>query len=153
MPFWSKLIGGGVKEAGEGIKTALEGAGGIMNDLRTALTGVDVKKQDEIMQLVLSIGEKIDAAQSEVNKIEAASSSFFVAGWRPALGWTCVLSLFLYYIPRFIIGMTMWVIQVYEKNQMLPLPEMGIADILGLTFTLLGASGIRAWEKKAGVAR
>ncbi len=29
-------------------------------------------------------------AQTEVNKVEAGHSSLFVAGWRPAVGWTCV---------------------------------------------------------------
>ena len=31
--------------------------------------------------------------QTDVNKIEAASLSLFVAGWRPAIGWICGLSL------------------------------------------------------------
>ena len=28
-------------------------------------------------------------AQIEVNKIEAASANWFVASWRPFIGWTC----------------------------------------------------------------
>ena len=28
-------------------------------------------------------------AQIEVNKVEAASTNIFVAGWRPAIGWIC----------------------------------------------------------------
>ena len=35
---------------------------------------------------------KVDAdlikGQQEINKVEAAHASIFVAGWRPALGWT-----------------------------------------------------------------
>ena len=37
---------------------------------------------------------KIDIAQLEVNKQEAAHRSLFVAGWRPFVGWTCGLALF-----------------------------------------------------------
>ena len=33
-------------------------------------------------------------AQIEVNKVEAASSNLFVAGWRPFIGWTCGLGMF-----------------------------------------------------------
>lgn len=153
MGFWGNLIGGGVKEAGEGVKTALEGAGGFLNDIRTALTGVDAKKQAEIMEKIQGAVEKIDAAQSEINKIEAASSSFFVAGWRPGLAWICNLAVALYYIPRFGLGMWFWARQVIAENKLIPLPEMGIGDILSLVAILLGASGIRAWEKKQGVAR
>ena len=28
-------------------------------------------------------------AQTDINKIEAGSSSLFVAGWRPFVGWVC----------------------------------------------------------------
>lgn len=31
-------------------------------------------------------------AQTEVNKVEAGHSSIFVAGWRPGVGWMCVLA-------------------------------------------------------------
>lgn len=37
---------------------------------------------------------EVDKAQSEINKVEAASSRLFIAGWRPALGWVCVLCFF-----------------------------------------------------------
>ena len=153
MALWSKLIGGGVKEAGEGINTALSGAGNFLNDIRTSLTGVDAKKQAEIMEKVQGAVEKIDAAQSEINKIEAASGSFFIAGWRPGLAWVCVFSVALYYIPRFLLGMYFWARQVIADSKLVPMPEMGIGDILGLVAILLGASGIRAWEKNKGVAR
>ena len=36
--------------------------------------------------------------QLEVNKVEAASKSMFVAGWRPAVGWTCCIALLSNYI-------------------------------------------------------
>ena len=32
-------------------------------------------------------------AQLEVNKVEAANRNLFVAGWRPAVGWVCVLGM------------------------------------------------------------
>lgn len=149
MSFWSKLIGGGVKEAGEGVKTALDGAGGFLKDIRIAITG----KDPEMDAKVLAALEKVNEAQAAINAAEAASASFFVAGWRPALGWLCAISLGIYYIPRFILGMTMWSIQVVNTGQLLPMPEMGVGDILGLVFAMLGMSGIRAWEKKEGVAR
>jgi holin (3TMs family) len=40
--------------------------------------------QDELLQL-----QSVTSAQSDVDKVEAASASWFVAGWRPYVGWVC----------------------------------------------------------------
>lgn len=95
----------------------------------------------------------LDQGQIEVNKIEAASNSLFVAGWRPALGWVCVIALFVYYVPRFLLGMLFWGMEAWGSETLPVMPEMGIMDILGLVATLLGSSTIRFLEKKNGVAR
>lgn len=95
-----------------------------------------------------------DAAQIEVNKVEAASPSMFVSGWRPAVGWVCVFALGAYYIPRFALGMSFWCRLAWNSHDALPpMPEMGIAEILGLVATLLGSSAIRMREKQLNVAR
>ena len=41
--------------------------------------------EKEAMELVA----QSELGQLEINKQEAASSSVFVAGWRPAIGWIC----------------------------------------------------------------
>src|SRR5437867_1952417 len=43
---------------------------------------------------------QIQVAQIDVNKTEAASSKFFVSGWRPAVGWVCVLGLAYTFLLR-----------------------------------------------------
>lgn len=35
----------------------------------------------------------ITSAQTDVNKVEAASASIFIAGWRPFVGWVCGVAL------------------------------------------------------------
>lgn len=40
--------------------------------------------EDELLQL-----QSVTSAQSDVDKVEAASASLFVAGWRPYVGWVC----------------------------------------------------------------
>jgi hypothetical protein len=40
--------------------------------------------QEELLQL-----QSVTSAQSDVDKVEAASTSMFVAGWRPYVGWVC----------------------------------------------------------------
>ncbi|MFN8994542.1 MAG: 3TM-type holin [Pseudomonadota bacterium] len=92
-------------------------------------------------------------AQVEVNKIEAGHSSVFVAGWRPFIGWVCGVALALYYIPMFIIGMALWVWACLEAGSLVPRPELGVAEIIGLVMAMLGLGGLRTFEKLNGVAR
>ena len=35
-------------------------------------------------------------AQIEVNKIEASSKNWFVAGWRPSVGWGCSVAMIVH---------------------------------------------------------
>ena len=92
-------------------------------------------------------------AQVEVNKIEAGHASVFVAGWRPFIGWVCGVALALYYVPMFIIGMGLWVWACLEAGAMVPRPELGVAEIIGLVMAMLGLGGLRTFEKLHGVAR
>lgn len=80
-------------------------------------------------------------AQVEVNKVEAASSSVFVAGWRPGLGWVCVAGYGYEYLARPLL--------VAFGH---PAPTIG-DSIMELTFGMLGLSGLRTFEKFKGVAR
>jgi hypothetical protein len=112
---------------------------------------VRMQQSGELQEMATIAG--LDLAQIEVNKVEAASNSVFVAGWRPFIGWVCGVSLALYYIPRFILGMGFWCYTAWGAQSLPPLPEMGVADVLGLVATMLGSSLIRMREKEKGVAR
>jgi len=92
-------------------------------------------------------------AQVEVNKIEAAHASVFVSGWRPAIGWVCAASMALYYIPMALIGTGLWAWACVQAGVIVPRPEMGIVEIIGLVTSLLGMGTLRTTEKLNGVAR
>lgn len=81
-------------------------------------------------------------AQTDVNKVEAASSSVFVAGWRPAIGWVCALAMGYQYLLRpFLVAF----------NPALAFP--GLDDNLWqLLAGMLGLGGLRTFEKVNGVA-
>ena len=57
----------------------------------------DKDKSKALAHEIATMAEKhandIAKAQIEVNKVEAASSSLWVSGWRPAVGWVCVLGM------------------------------------------------------------
>ena len=61
---------------------------------------VDKDKKNELMVRLQELEDKADErfhqelmGQIEVNKVEAAHSSIFVAGWRPAIGWISAVGL------------------------------------------------------------
>ena len=143
MAFWSSLLGGGAKDAGEGVKTALDGAGGFLKDIRTAITG----KDPEMDAKILAVMDKVNEAQSAINLAEAQSSSIFVAGWRPAAGWVCVFALLWYY---FLGPMMIFILQVCDIEMTMPAFDVG--ELIALLMAMLGMSGIRSFDKKAGTA-
>lgn len=144
MPTLASMLGLG----GDVVAKPIEALGAVFDRLFTS---------DEERLQAQAVLEKLtqhqDELQVELNKIEAASASVFVAGWRPAIGWVCAASLAVYYIPRFVVGTSMWCAAAWGQSVLPPMPEMGIGDILGLVGSLLGMSWLRTTEKKAGVAR
>ena len=86
--------------------------------------------------------------QLEINKVEAASSSVFVSGWRPAVGWICAAAVGYQYLvrPLAIAGFA-----AYGH----PLPIMpGLDDNLWqLLLGMLGLGGLRTYEKVQGVSK
>lgn len=86
-------------------------------------------------------------AQVEVNKIEAAHKSLFVAGWRPAVGWICATGLGISYI----------LIPVLAAAQSIhmgkPVEPMDMTELLPILFGMLGFGAYRSYEKKNGIAR
>jgi hypothetical protein len=90
--------------------------------------------------------------QLDINKTEAATGSLFIGGWRPAIGWTCAISLFCYYVPYVLVATVLWAWRVIETGQLVARPDLGIADLIGLVMAMLGIAGMRTYEKKHSVA-
>jgi hypothetical protein len=85
--------------------------------------------------------------QIDTNKIEAASTSQFVAGWRPGAGWVCVAGLAYTFLGQPLLA---WLSAV----QGWPVPPLIAGDTLMVLLTgLLGLGGYRSFEKAKGVAR
>lgn len=87
-------------------------------------------------------------AQLEVTKIEASSSSLFVSGWRPAVGWCCVFAMAGNFIvtpfANFALGLA-------GLNITIPLVELD--TMMPVLLGMLGLGGLRTYEKSIGVHR
>jgi hypothetical protein len=87
-------------------------------------------------------------AQIEVNKVEAQHSNLFVSGWRPAVGWTCVLGLVYNFIMY---PLLLWFIAVTGSS--IEPPPMFSENLMELVLGMLGLGALRTYEKFKGVNR
>lgn len=112
----------------------------------TKLKVMEMSQRGELA--VLDADLKIAMGQIEVNKVEAASSDPFRAGWRPAAGWVCVFGLFYTYalkplLPWFAAALGL---------QVEPLPDIDTMELMTLLGGMLGLSGFRTFERIKGKA-
>jgi len=91
---------------------------------------------------------KIDLAQLEVNKAEAASRNIFVAGWRPFVGWTCGMALAYTYViqPILIFGLA-------HYGYWVDLPPLDMSTMMPVLLGMLGLGGLRSFEKYKGISK
>ena len=140
---------------------SLGDVGSLFTGIREAITGEKIKDPVEVAKIELqltALEQRLTEGQIEVNKIEASSAHWFVASWRPAIGWVAVSALFFMYTVKAFVMTAIWTYQCYliiSTNgafATLPLfPELGAMDILGLVGSMLGVAGMRSWEKSQGV--
>jgi hypothetical protein len=97
--------------------------------------------------------KELDAAleaakgQMAINAEEAKSSSIFVAGWRPAAGWVCVLGLAYMTIFR---PLASWLGTIYGLPNVPPVVDTTV--LMELLFGMLGMGALRSYDKKQGTA-
>jgi hypothetical protein len=116
-------------------------------DLATSIIGKIWPDKSAQEQAQLAAAVAIVQGQLDTNKAEAASTSPFTSGWRPAIGWVCAIALFTQYVARPALA---WAGIVTGH----PFPVLpGIDDNLWqLMLGMLGLGGLRSFEKVKGVA-
>jgi len=139
------LIGNlqGIGEAVGGVgKTVIDLAKGI----KSLITGkLDPQLEAEIDQKWLELENAATAQQNKINEIEAQSGSLFVAGWRPAAGWICVIGLGFEYLVR---PLVQWILNIAKVAVTLPGIDMNM--MFPLLGALLGLGTLRGIEKIKG---
>lgn len=134
--------------------------GGILGSLGLdALGGIldkfipDKKAKAEAEAAIREIADRENARQHEeamgqieTNKIEAAHASVFVSGWRPALGWVGACG----FGVAFILHPLMTAVEHWQAGK--AIPEYPVDNLVVLITYLLGASGIRSFDKLKGIS-
>lgn len=133
----------------QGIGGLISGAGTLAKDLRTAITGeLTPEKKAELALRAQELEAQTMSAQTEVNKLEATSTNWFIAAWRPAVGWICAAGLFYGTIGKPFIE---FIARLVGYSG-----EFPVIDGETLTTTLWGMLGLglfRTAEKIKGAAR
>lgn len=87
------------------------------------------------------------SGQMEINKVEAGSSSVFVAGWRPFAGWVCGLGLAYVSILEPILRLTATLVGYTGE-----FPVIDTTLTMQVLLGMLGMGGLRTLDKIKGVA-
>ncbi len=98
---------------------------------------------DELAQL-----QATTVNQTDINKVEAANPSLFVAGPRPGILWICALALGYQYLIR-----PLWTGIAIVAGHPIPTPGLpGLDDNLyQLMWGMLGLGAMRSFDKLKGV--
>jgi len=136
--------------ASGGIREILGGVGDLAEAVRRAITGeLPPEQRAELERLALEAETLTQRAQIELNRIEAASPSVFVAGWRPFVGWVCGVAVLYHYMLRDLVA---WVMAATGAVATPP-PRLDLTDLMTLLVAMLGFAGMRTWEKGKGVEK
>lgn len=108
-------------------------------------TALEQARQGDLQAWGIQAG--LLTAQMGVNKAEAESGNSWVAGWRPAIGWTCASALFFQF---FLSPVGQWAGSLLGY----PIPAPPTLDnmLWELMFGMLGIGVLRTVEKVRGVA-
>ena len=163
--FFSKLFGAGAQVAGTVAGTAvtsaidpgaeiINGAAKIIGmfklspELKAQLQAQLTEENLDMEKARLAAELTEVQGQLEINKQEAASTNWFVAGWRPAVGWVCVSALFYAYVVQ---PFSIFALACFHRTLPANLPTLDTGTLIsGLLIPLLGIAGLRTYEKVTG---
>jgi len=106
----------------------------------------DPEDQAKAQLALLELAQKGELAQMDVNKVEAASSSLFISGWRPAIGWLCGAGCGWNWIglpvASFVMSALGHPVQIYPAD---------LGEMMPLLMGMLGLGSLRTFERVKGV--
>ena len=118
----------------------------------------EIRKLEELRQdgnlEKMKLGVQLLTGQMEINKIEAAHKSIFVAGWRPFIGWVGGFALAYQFIVH---PLMLWTWQIADAMFDMPAginpPVLGDTEALyTIILGMLGIGAMRSFDKKQGTA-
>jgi hypothetical protein len=96
-----------------------------------------VKAERDFSLSALTLLEKSDEKQADVNIEEIRTGSFFMAGWRPAIGWIGVIALAYQFV---VYPFLLW----FSKD---PPPALDAGVLFSMVTGMLGIGAMRSFDK------
>lgn len=103
------------------------------------------KTEAEKQQLAAAVS--LIQGQLAINAKEAENPNLFVSGWRPGLGWVCVLACAWNWI-----GLKIALFIAAYIGHELKLAPADLSEMMPILVGMLGLGGLRTFEKVSGVA-
>lgn len=102
----------------------------------------ELKQKGDLAELQSRV--QLMLAQLKVNEADAKSGSFFQAGWRPMIGWTCGLIIFFNFIVIYCLEF-----YVASSGSVMEVPApMEMAELWPVLMGMLGMGALRSHDKK-----
>jgi len=98
--------------------------------------------------------QELSLAQVGLNKEEAKSDHWFVASWRPFIGWVCGLGFAMNFL---IAPLATFIVATFNilgpEGMPIVFPQVELTTMLPVLLGMLGLGGLRTFEKTKGVSR
>ena len=136
MSFISNLLGAGdvVRAVGDGLDKLFT-SDDERNEKRLELA----KAERDFSLSALTLLEKSDEKQADVNIEEIRTGSIFMAGWRPAIGWIGVLALAYQFV---LYPLLLW-LHISDK----PPQRLDAGVLFSMVTGMLGIGAMRSFDK------
>ena len=125
--------------------------GPVSNLLGKFIEDKDMKNKlaHEVATMAENHAQELAKGQLEINKAEAGHKSIFVAGWRPAVGWTCAIAFLYHFILKdlIIFGCAIGGVAIPD------LPSFDMGTLLTVLGGMLGIGSLRTYEKQKGLTK
>ena len=111
----------------------------------------DVKNKlsHDLATLAQRHAQELAKSQIEVNKMEAQSRHWFVASWRPFIGWTCGIAL----MWHFVLSQFILFFATMFGFSLPALPEFDMGSLMTVLMGMLGLGGLRTFEKYKQISK
>jgi len=109
---------------------------------------IKTKTMAGLESAIIANAHSLNLETIKTNQTEAAHLSVWVAGWRPAIGWSLAAGIFWILIGAPILH---WV--SFMTGFKTPLPEFPTDILFELTLAMLGMSAVRSFDKFKGISK
>jgi hypothetical protein len=136
------------------ISAALDIGGKLIDRLwpdatQAAAAKLELLKMQQTGELAqLTAETELAKGQIEVNQAEAGSSSLFVAGWRPWIGWVCGIAFAYHFVAQPLLAFIL-----AATGHPVTLPTFNMDALYTVLLGMLGLGSMRTFEKYKGVGR